>query len=46
VIERDWYEILAANLNGNACGSCGTPIAGRFGDTVGTWGRKRMRVVV
>lgn len=46
VIERDWYEILATNLVGNACGSCGTPIAGRFGDTVGTWGRKRMRVVV
>jgi pyruvate formate lyase activating enzyme len=46
VIERDWYEILATNLEGNACGACGTPIAGRFGDTVGTWGRKRMRVVV
>jgi pyruvate formate lyase activating enzyme len=46
VIERDWYEILATNLKGSACGSCGTPIAGRFTDTIGTWGRKRMRVVV
>ena len=46
VIERDWYEILATNLKDGACGACGTPIAGRFSDTVGTWGRKRMRVVV
>ena len=46
VIERDWYEILGTNLKDGACGGCGTPIAGRFGDEAGTWGRKRMRVVV
>jgi pyruvate formate lyase activating enzyme len=46
VIERDWYEILATNLEHGACGNCRTPIAGRFSDAVGTWGRKRMRVVV
>ncbi len=46
VIERDWYEILSTNLKNGACGSCGTPIAGRFSDEVGAWGRKRMRVVV
>jgi pyruvate formate lyase activating enzyme len=46
VIERDWYEILSSNLRGGACGSCGTAIAGRFGDTVGNWGRRRMRVVM
>jgi len=46
VVERDWYEILSTNLKNGACGSCGTPIAGRFSETTGTWGRKRMRVVV
>jgi pyruvate formate lyase activating enzyme len=46
VIERDWYEILSTNLKNGACGQCGTPIPGRFGEAVGAWGRKRMRVVV
>jgi pyruvate formate lyase activating enzyme len=46
VIERDWYEILDAKLAGNACAACGTPIAGRFGATVGSFGRRRMRVVI
>ena len=46
VIERDWYEILSTNMKASACGSCGTAIPGRFRDAIGTWGRKRMRVVV
>jgi pyruvate formate lyase activating enzyme len=46
VIERDWYEILDSKLVRNACASCGTTIAGRFGDAVGTFGRRRMRVVI
>jgi pyruvate formate lyase activating enzyme len=46
VLERDWYEILAARLDRGRCAACGTRIPGRFGDAVGTWGRKRMRVVV
>jgi pyruvate formate lyase activating enzyme len=46
VIERDWYEILGSKLNKGSCASCGTAIAGRFGDTVGSYGRKRMRVVL
>jgi pyruvate formate lyase activating enzyme len=46
VIERDWYLILAARLDGGACAACGTPIPGRFGDAVGDFGRRRMRVVV
>ena len=46
VIERDWYEILDAHLDHGACGACGTPIAGRFGESVGHFGRRRMRVVV
>ena len=45
VIERDWYEILAARLEHGACGACGTPIAGRFAATVGSFGRPRMHAV-
>jgi pyruvate formate lyase activating enzyme len=46
VIERDWYQILGSNLRAGACGACGAAIAGRFGDTVGNFGRRRMRVVL
>jgi pyruvate formate lyase activating enzyme len=51
VIERDWYEILSAKLapgtgGATACTACGTQIAGRFGAHVGSFGRKRMRVVM
>jgi len=45
VIERDWYESLGSNLGaGGTCGACGTAIAGRFGDALGTFGRRRLRV--
>ena len=44
VIVRDWYEILSSNLDRGACGTCGEPIAGRFGDRPGTFGRRRLRV--
>jgi pyruvate formate lyase activating enzyme len=46
VIERDWYEILSTNLRDGRCGACCAPIPGRFGAAIGTWGRRRMRVVV
>jgi pyruvate formate lyase activating enzyme len=46
VIERDWYEILASNLRAGACGACGEPIAGRFADGVGAFGRRRLRVAI
>ncbi len=47
VIERDWYEILSSKLGPDGtCASCATPIAGRFGAQVGSFGRKRMRVVM
>ena len=46
VIERDWYAILDAKLDRGNCGACGTAIAGRFGDSIGSHGRRRMRVVV
>jgi len=45
LVRRDWYEILEYNLvNTNECPRCHTPVAGRFGEKVGTWGRKRMPV--
>ncbi len=46
VIERDWYEILAARLEHGACAACGTKIPGHFAESVGTFGRRRFRVVV
>jgi pyruvate formate lyase activating enzyme len=46
VIERDWYEILGSKMNGGACGACGAPIPGRFGERVGRWGRRRLRVAI
>ena len=46
VIERDWYRILRTQLAGGACAKCKTPIAGRFGDAVGDFGARRMRVMI
>ena len=46
VLERDWYDIVVARIDRGACSACGTPIPGRFGDTVGSFGRRRMRVVI
>jgi len=46
VIERDWYEILGSRLHGDRCAACDTRIPGRFGDAVGNFGRRRMRVVI
>jgi pyruvate formate lyase activating enzyme len=44
VIERDWYAILATKLDRGACGACGAAIAGRFGESIGTFGRRRLRL--
>ncbi len=44
VIVRDWYEILTSSLHDGRCGVCDTPIAGRFGDHVGTFGGRCLRV--
>jgi pyruvate formate lyase activating enzyme len=46
VIERDWYDIVAARIDHGACTACGTLIPGRYGETVGSFGRRRMRVVI
>lgn len=42
VIERDWYELIAWRLDEQGgCLACGSKIAGRFGRSHGSWGRKR-----
>ncbi len=47
VLQRDWYEILDSKLTPEgACTQCGTPLPGRFQGLIGSFGRKRMRVVV
>jgi pyruvate formate lyase activating enzyme len=47
VIERDWYELGEWNLDAKgACLKCGTQIPGVFDGAAGTWGRKRMPVML
>ncbi len=44
LIERDWYELGAYNLDGNRCRACGYEIAGRFDRQPGNWGARRQPV--
>jgi len=44
LIERDWYELGAYNLENCRCRSCGCEIAGRFERQPGTWGARRQPV--
>jgi AmmeMemoRadiSam system radical SAM enzyme len=46
VIERDWYDLGGYHLRGDRCQHCGGVIAGRFDQTPGTWGRRRLPVRV
>ena len=47
VIGRDWYQITAWHLTPDgACASCGAACAGVFEHRPGTWGQRRMPVVV
>jgi pyruvate formate lyase activating enzyme len=47
IIERDWYELGAWKLDASgACLSCGTQIPGVFDGAAGTWGRKRLPVML
>jgi pyruvate formate lyase activating enzyme len=45
LIGRDWYVLKEWNLTpeGN-CGSCGTPLPGRFAGEPGSWGARRVPV--
>ncbi|MHC1765459.1 MAG: AmmeMemoRadiSam system radical SAM enzyme [Verrucomicrobiia bacterium] len=44
VIERDRYELGNWKMAGGRCGSCGTPIPGRFEDQPGAGSGRRMPV--
>ena len=44
VIGRDWHAITAYHMDGDRCGRCGQRITGRFDETQGRWGRRRMPV--
>lgn len=44
LIERDWYELHRVNLQDGACKFCSTKLVGRFEQSVGTWGRKRLPI--
>ncbi|PRQ07680.1 AmmeMemoRadiSam system radical SAM enzyme [Enhygromyxa salina] len=47
VIVRDWYALLDYRLSPDgACPACATPLPGRFSPTPGTFGRKRLQIVV
>src|SRR5271165_34146 len=46
VIERDWYLLGEWNLDANRCRFCGHEIAGLFEKRSGTWGVRRMPVVL
>jgi pyruvate formate lyase activating enzyme len=45
LIERDWYQLGAWNLEGGACKQCKKPLAGHFAGRPGSWGPRRLRVV-
>ncbi len=44
LIERDWYELGAWNLENGRCAACGEPCPGVFDERPGTWGSRRLPV--
>ncbi len=46
LIERDWYELGRYEIKDGCCKHCKNPIAGVFEKNKGTWGRKRMPVII
>ncbi len=46
LIERDWYTLGAWNLRDGRCTSCGKALAGQVTEAPGTWGARRLRVMV
>ena len=46
LIVRDWYQIVDYRLRDSSCPDCGTDIAGVFDKSPGTWGRRRMPIVL
>jgi pyruvate formate lyase activating enzyme len=46
LIERDWYTLGRYEIRGGACRHCGTKVPGHFEDAPGTWGARRLPVVI
>jgi pyruvate formate lyase activating enzyme len=47
LIGRDWYQLSEWNLDAaGCCRFCGTRCAGVFNATAGTWGAKRLGVII
>jgi pyruvate formate lyase activating enzyme len=47
LIERDWYQIRQYRLTPHGdCPDCGTPVAGRFAEQAGNFGRKRIPIAI
>ena len=47
LIERDWYSLGLYRITADhACPACSHPVAGRFGAHPGTWGPRRLPVVI
>jgi len=44
LIARDWYEVIAWNLDDGACPKCGARCAGVFETAAGTCGAGRLSV--
>jgi pyruvate formate lyase activating enzyme len=46
-VVRDWYRILAYRLDASGrCARCGGEVAGRYADRAGTFGARRIPVVI
>jgi pyruvate formate lyase activating enzyme len=47
VVVRDWYRLLAYRLDASGrCAKCGTKVAGRYADKPGSFGARRIPVVI
>jgi len=47
LIERDWYQIKQYRLTPHGdCPDCGAPVAGRFAQQAGNFGRKRIPIAI
>jgi pyruvate formate lyase activating enzyme len=46
LVERGWYRLGAWNLDDGRCPRCHQALAGHVCEPPGTWGPKRMRVLV
>jgi pyruvate formate lyase activating enzyme len=46
LIERDWYSLGGYRIVDGACPACGHRLAGRYDAAGGTWGARRLPVII